>query len=46
MVNMYYIENFNVEYDIYELNVKLLGELFSFLIDVGVFFKRMIDYGS
>lgn len=46
MANMYYTENPNVEHDIHELNVKLLGESFSFLTDAGVFSKRMIDYGS
>lgn len=45
MANMYYTENPNVEHDIHELNVKLLGESFSFLTDAGVFSKRMIDYG-
>lgn len=46
MSKMYYVENFDAVYDIYELRVDLLGEKMIFLMDVGVFSKKMVDFGS
>ncbi|RCW17957.1 methyltransferase [Streptococcus gallolyticus] len=46
MTKMYYAENPDSAHDIHELKVTLLGQLFTFLTDSGVFSKKMIDYGS
>ncbi|WP_247927191.1 class I SAM-dependent methyltransferase [Streptococcus constellatus] len=46
MTKMYFAENPDVEHDIHELNVQLLGQNMTFLTDAGVFSKKMIDYGS
>ncbi|MCO4670614.1 16S RNA methylase RsmC [Streptococcus infantarius subsp. infantarius] len=43
---MYYAENPDSAHDIHELKVTLLGQLFTFLTDSGVFSKKMVDYGS
>ena len=43
---MYYAENPDAAHDIHELRVDLLGEKMTFLTDVGVFSKKMVDFGS
>ncbi len=43
---MYYAQNPDAQHDIHDLQVQLLGEIFNFYTDSGVFSKKMIDYGS
>ncbi|MDR2977794.1 MAG: class I SAM-dependent methyltransferase [Streptococcaceae bacterium] len=44
--NMYYEDNRDLEHDVQELSVELLGMPMRFLTDAGVFSKSAIDYGS
>lgn len=46
MANMYYEETPTSRHDIHDLTVTLLGEMFHFKTDAGVFSKKMVDYGS
>ena len=46
MSKMYYAETPDAAHDIHDLNVSLLGQSFHFYTDVGVFSKKMVDYGS
>lgn len=43
---MYFENNPDLAHDIHELQVRLLGQNFSFRTDAGVFSKKMVDYGS
>lgn len=44
--NMYYEDNSDLEHNIQELSVELLGLPLQFLTDTGVFSKNAVDYGS
>lgn len=46
MSKMYYAETPDAAHDIHDLNVTLLGQVFHFYTDAGVFSKKMVDYGS
>ncbi|HFR3342556.1 class I SAM-dependent methyltransferase [Streptococcus sp. A34] len=46
MSTMYFENNPDLAHDIHELQVRLLGQNFSFRTDAGVFSKKMVDYGS
>ncbi|VTS14833.1 class I SAM-dependent methyltransferase [Streptococcus pseudoporcinus] len=46
MSKMYYDENPDSQHDVHKLDVKLLGQGFTFFSDSGVFSKKMIDFGS
>lgn len=46
MFNYYYLDKLQVVYDRWVMEVEFCGWKLWFVIDVGVFFKSGIDYGS